>query len=66
MRDSQGSQRSRRLWYWLLLIPAAATAFPALYTDGPALFGMPFFYWYQIVWSLLTGAVIGIVYNATR
>jgi len=66
MRDSPKSQRSRWLWYWLLLIPIASLAFPALYTNGPTLFGMPFFYWYQIAWSIVTGAVIGVVYRATR
>jgi len=67
MQGSPGSKRSRRLWYLLLLVPLSATVFPGLYSwNGPALFGLPFFYWYQMAWQLLTGAITGIVYYATR
>ncbi len=66
MRGSRGPQRSRRLWYWLLLVPLLATAFPALYVNGPPLFGLPFFYWYQMAWSVGAGLVMGVVYFATR
>lgn len=67
MRDSSGSKRSRRLWYWLLLVPLLATAFPALYVNGPPLLGLPFFYWYQMAWGTFgLSGLIGIVYYATR
>lgn len=67
MRDSPGSKRSRRFWYWLLLVPVLATALPGFYVNGPPLFGLPFFYWYQMVWgSFGLSAVIGVVYYATR
>ena len=67
MQGPRGSKRSRRLWYWLLLLPVALTAFPGLYAhQAPELLGLPFFYWYQMAWSVLTGVVIAIVYYATR
>ncbi|HEX5273914.1 MAG TPA: DUF3311 domain-containing protein [Candidatus Rubrimentiphilum sp.] len=57
----------RRLCYWLLLIPFAATLVPPLYArSSPALFGFPFFYWYQIAWIVLAAAIVWIVYAATR
>ena len=56
-----------RLWYWLLLIPFAATLVPPLYARStPALFGFPFFYWYQIAWIVLSALIVWIVFTATR
>ena len=65
MNDPTGSKRSRRLWYWLLLLPLLLTAFPQLYVNGPPLFGLPFFYWYQMAWAFGLSAVIGFVLFAT-
>jgi hypothetical protein len=57
---------SRKMWNWLLIVPAAALAFPSFYSrPTPALFGFPFFYWYQIAWILFSGVLTGIVYFAT-
>lgn len=59
--------RKRAAWNWLLIVPAIALTFPALYSRStPALFGFPFFYWYQIVWILLSAFLTAIVYFATE
>jgi hypothetical protein len=51
-------------WNLLLLVPFIATLFPALYNKmDPPLWGMPFFYWYQLVWTVGAGIVL-IVYIA--
>ena len=51
-------------WNLLLLIPLIATLFPALYNKmEPELFGMPFFYWYQLVWTIGAGVVL-VIYIA--
>ena len=56
-----------RGWYWLLVIPVAALIVPSLYNRAtPALFGFPFFYWYQLLWVFLATAILGIVYKATK
>ena len=53
--------------YLLLLGPFAGTLVPVLYNRAqPALWGMPFFYWYQLAWVLVTAALLGIVAYATR
>ena len=45
----------RRGWYVLLLLPFIGTLIPPFYNHAsPALFGMPFFYWYQLAWVLVT------------
>jgi hypothetical protein len=58
------SPRTRKVWYWLLLIPYLALGWPALYNRlEPTLFGMPFFYWYQLLWVVLSSVVIAAVYK---
>ncbi len=53
-------------WNLLLFLPALALLFPGVYSrDTPELYGIPFFYWYQFVWILLTGVITAIVYRAT-
>jgi hypothetical protein len=58
----------RRGWYALLLVlPFVGTLIPPIYNHArPALFGMPFFYWYQLAWVLVTGALLGLYVVLTR
>ena len=52
---------------WLLLVPLVATLIPPLYNrQGPALFGIPFFYWYQLAAIGIGVACTLIVYRGTR
>ena len=54
-------------WTWLLLIPLVGTLIPPLYnTHDPELFGIPFFYWYQMVWIPVSVLMTVIVYRITR
>ncbi|MBV9149488.1 MAG: DUF3311 domain-containing protein [Candidatus Eremiobacteraeota bacterium] len=56
----------RRFWYWLLILPFAATLYPPFYARlNPAVAGFPFFYWYQLLWVVLAAVVVGIVLVAT-
>lgn len=58
---------SKRFFYWLLVVPFVATLVPPLYARRePALLGFPFFYWYQILWIVLSALLVWIVYLATR
>jgi len=58
---------SPRLWYWLLLVPFVATLVPPMYARRePELFGFPFFYWYQIVWIVISAVLVWAVYMRTR
>ena len=50
-----------------LLLPYAGLCFPALYARAtPALFGFPFFYWYQFGWVVLTSLLLFVVYRALK
>jgi len=54
-------------WNLLLLIPFVATLFPGFYTRlDPPLLGMPFFYWYQLVWTIGSGVLLAIFIAVTR
>jgi hypothetical protein len=56
-----------RAWKLLLLLPYLGLCFPQLYTRAtPALFGFPFFYWYQFLWVILTSAILALYYLLTR
>jgi hypothetical protein len=51
----------------LLLIPLIGTLPPMFYnSDSPRIGGMPFFYWYQLLWIPVSVAITYIVYRATR
>jgi hypothetical protein len=48
----------------LLAIPCIAVlAVPWFNRLEPALFGLPFFYWWQLLWVPLSGVFIAIVYR---
>ena len=61
------SVRGARAWYWLLLLPFLALLYPPLYAHlTPRIWGIPFFYWYQAVWLVITAAITTLVYRRTR
>jgi hypothetical protein len=60
-----GARETR--WAWLLLIPLIGVLIPTIYnTRDPELFGVPFFYWYQMAWIPLSVVVTLLVYRATK
>lgn len=59
--------RLRHLWYLLLLVQFVAVLVTGIYTrENPKISGIPFFYWYQFAWIILSGILTFIVYVATR
>ncbi|MBA2284336.1 MAG: DUF3311 domain-containing protein [Ktedonobacteraceae bacterium] len=58
--------RRGRSWLLLLLIlPFIATLWPPFYNMlTPDLAGIPFFYWYQLLWIVITAILTAIVYAA--
>ena len=63
------SRKERRRWSWwylLLLVQFVAVLWPPFYNrEEPAWIGMPFFYWYQLLWVIVGAALTAIVYFAT-
>jgi hypothetical protein len=59
--------KGARAWYALLILPFAGTLLPFFYNRAqPSLFGLPFFYWYQLVWVIVTALLLGVVAFASR
>ncbi|HEX5314895.1 MAG TPA: DUF3311 domain-containing protein [Gammaproteobacteria bacterium] len=42
---------------------AIALAVPLYNRARPALFGVPFFYWFQFLWIIVTGAATALAYR---
>ena len=62
-----GSRKRRTAWNWLLLLPFVGLLFPAIYARAtPALFGFPFFYWYQFAWVFVTAVITALVYVVVK
>ncbi len=64
MADKQRRRRFRAI-HLLLLVPYVAMMWVASYNRvAPAIAGIPFFYWYQMLWIVLGAAVMIPVYLA--
>jgi len=64
MARDKRRQGGTRPWQRLLfVIPFLAMLWvPSYNRIEPELAGIPFFYWYQLLWILLGAAIVGIVY----
>lgn len=50
---------------WLLVLPFIAVLWVPFYNSvEPSFVGIPFFYWYQLLWVLISSVLIFIVYRA--
>lgn len=57
--------RRRVFWVSLILLVCAVALIAPLYNlIEPRLFGIPFFYWFQFVWVILSGIVTALAYKA--
>jgi hypothetical protein len=66
-RTEQDEEKPLGPWALLLLVPFVALLWVPFYNFGePALFGFPFFYWYQLLWVPITSVLIYIVHVKTR
>jgi hypothetical protein len=66
--DGEGPPGPREArWSWLLIVPLLGTLFPFIYnTRDPELIGIPFFYWYQMLWIPISVLCTLVVYTKTR
>lgn len=63
----EGRSNTKAFWYLLLIIPFIATLWVPFYAGkDPQLGGIPFFYWYQFLWVIITSLLTALVYFATN
>jgi hypothetical protein len=66
MTKPHKQRRDWSWWYFLLLIELIAVLWPPFYNRAePVLIGMPFFYWYQLLWVFVGAILTAIVHVAT-
>jgi uncharacterized protein DUF3311 len=54
-------------WYLLFVIQFAVILWPPFYNRiEPTWLGVPFFYWFQLLWVIVSAVFTAIVYLATR
>jgi hypothetical protein len=59
--------RRRTGWVLLLVLPYLGLCFPQIYARStPALWGFPFFYWYQFGWVIAASALLAVVYRKLK
>jgi len=65
-KTTRGTLR-RSGWVYLLILPYLGLCFPQIYARStPALWGFPFFYWYQFAWVIIASALLGLVYRKLK
>jgi hypothetical protein len=66
--DQQSERRSGWSWWYLLfIIQFVAVLWPPFYNKlEPSWAGIPFFYWYQMLWVVISAVLTAIVYFATE
>jgi hypothetical protein len=66
--DQQTEDRSGWSWWYLLfLIQFVLLLWPPFYNKiEPSWAGVPFFYWYQLLWVIVGAILTAIVYFATE
>ncbi|MDE2166733.1 MAG: DUF3311 domain-containing protein [Alphaproteobacteria bacterium] len=66
MHDGSGESRSGRWWYALLLVSFVAVLWvPFFNRVEPEIFGIPFFFWYQFLWVIISALITALVYLKT-
>jgi hypothetical protein len=67
MNDEPRARRGWNWWYLLFVIQFVAVLWPPFYNrTDPTLMGIPFFYWYQLLWVILAAALTAIVYSRSQ
>jgi len=65
----KGAQKKTKAswWYLLFVVQVLVILWPPLYNKlEPTLLGLPFFYWFQLLWVIVSAVFTGVVYWATR
>ncbi len=66
MKQVSGKRGGWSWWYLLFVIQFVVALWPPFYNRlDPPLLGIPFFYWFQLSWVLVSAVLTAAVYFAT-
>ncbi len=66
MKQISDKRRGWSWWYLLFVAQFAVALWPPFYNKlEPYLLGIPFFYWFQLLWVLVSAALTAVVYFVT-
>jgi hypothetical protein len=66
MRGAQNRRGGWSWWYLLFVVQFAVALWPPLYNSlEPTWMGMPFFFWFQLLWVIVSAVFTAVVYFAT-
>ena len=66
MNDAQPKRSEWSWWYLLFFVQFIAVLWPPFYNSAePYWMGIPFFYWYQLLWVLISAVLTAVIYWAT-
>jgi hypothetical protein len=67
MSEHQRARRGWSWWYLLFVVQFIAVLWPPFYNSvEPRWIGIPFFYWYQLLWVVIAAVFTAVVYFATE
>jgi hypothetical protein len=67
MAHDADANRTAKRWLWLLVLPWIAMVWVPSYNKiDPQLWDFPFFYWYQLLWVLISAVITAVVYFKTK
>ena len=67
MSDAPRNRSEWSWWYLLFLVQYVAVLWPPLYNKAdPYWMGVPFFYWYQMLWVIISAILTALVYRVTQ
>lgn len=67
MNEHQKARGGWSWWYLLFVVQFIAVLWPPFYNSvEPRWIGIPFFYWYQLLWVVIAAVFTGVVYFATE
>jgi hypothetical protein len=65
--NSANTKRGRWSWWYLLfVVQFVAVLWPPFYNSiEPRWIGIPFFYWYQMLWVVISAVTTAVIYLVT-
>jgi len=67
MKDVHKKRDGWSWWYTLFVVQFLIILWPPLYNrTDPTLLGIPFFYWFQLLWVIVSAVLTAVVYLATK